>query len=75
MNVIPNDDLIGCKFTDVVVGAGSCIIKFVLSKHQTGSYHDSYFSTPHFTDWSSNRPGNGEREKKGEEKGKRRLNK
>ena len=29
MNVIPNDDFLGCNMTDVVVGAGSCIIKFM----------------------------------------------
>ena len=32
MNVKPEEDLLGCDIADVVVGAGSCIIKRVLSR-------------------------------------------
>ena len=61
MNIKPEENLLGCDIADVVVGAGSCIIKIVLSKHKTDLHHESPISTPHLIDWSSNRPENKER--------------
>ena len=72
MNLKPEEDLLGCNIADVVVGAGSCIIKVVFSKHQNGLYimNESPFSTAHFIDWSSNRLGN--QEKGGVRRGRKR---
>lgn len=34
MNVKPEENLLGCNIADIVVGAGSCIIKVAFSKHR-----------------------------------------
>ena len=38
MNVKPEEDLLGCNIADVVVGAGSCIIKVSVKQTSQRTY-------------------------------------